>query len=73
MERESSRRSIDGSREPGFKKPRLSEETERHRGLNGFVDCDRPFQQRVFYCWNRPGAGFVASRFRTKDESARGA
>ncbi|KAJ4971898.1 hypothetical protein NE237_004997 [Protea cynaroides] len=81
MEMESSRRSIDRSREPGFKKPRLSEETERDRGSNGFVDRDRPFQQRVSTVGIAPGAGLVASRFRTnnkdrnadRDESARGA
>ncbi|KAJ4950508.1 hypothetical protein NE237_027340 [Protea cynaroides] len=81
MERESSRRSIDRSRDPSFKKPRLSEETERDRGSNGFVDRDRPFQQRVSTVGIAPEAGLVASRFRTnnkdrnvdRDESARGA
>ncbi|KAJ4951860.1 hypothetical protein NE237_028692 [Protea cynaroides] len=78
---ENSRRSIDRSRELGFKKPRLCEETKRDRGSNGFVDRDRPFQQRVSTVGISPGAGLVALRFRTnnkdrnvdRDESARGA
>ncbi|XP_042504545.1 polyadenylation and cleavage factor homolog 4-like [Macadamia integrifolia] len=80
MEMESSRRSIDRSREPGFKKPRLSEEVERDRGLKGVVDRDRSFQQRVSTVGSGPGAGSLLSRFRTnekdgnaeRDESVRG-
>ncbi|KAJ4979215.1 hypothetical protein NE237_009995 [Protea cynaroides] len=80
MEMESSRRSIDRSREPGLKKPRLSEETERDRSLNGVVDRDRAFQQRVSTVGSGPGAGPLLSRLRTnerdrnveRDESVRG-
>ncbi|XP_043698332.1 polyadenylation and cleavage factor homolog 4-like isoform X2 [Telopea speciosissima] len=72
MEMESSRRSIDRSREPGLKKPRLSEGAERDRGLNGVVDRDRSFQQRVSTVGSGPGAGPLLSRFRTneKDKNA---
>ncbi|XP_043723770.1 polyadenylation and cleavage factor homolog 4-like [Telopea speciosissima] len=80
MEMEGSRRSIDRSREPGLKKPRLSEEIERDRSLNGVVDRDRAFQQRVSTVGSGPGAGPLLSRFRTnerdrnveRDESVRG-
>ncbi|OVA04646.1 CID domain [Macleaya cordata] len=44
---ESSRRSIDRSREPGFKKPRLVAEVERDRSSNGVIDHGRLFSQRV--------------------------
>ncbi|XP_042481661.1 polyadenylation and cleavage factor homolog 4-like [Macadamia integrifolia] len=69
MEMEGSRRSIDRSREPGLKKPRLSEETERDRSFNGVVDRDRDraFQQRLSTVGSGPGAGPLLSRFKTNE------
>lgn len=64
MDMESTRRSLDRSREPGTKKPRLIEELER-----GSNPTARPFPQR------QPGSGVVttlssAARFRANDRDS---
>ncbi|KAF8403223.1 hypothetical protein HHK36_011322 [Tetracentron sinense] len=79
MVMESTRRSIDRSRELGLKKPRLGEEAERDRNSNGVVDRDRPFPPRVS-SGAGAGSGPLLSRLRTgererdaeKDGSVRG-
>ena len=62
MEMESSRRSFDRSREPGLKKPRLSDEFER--GLNPNPNG------RAFPPQRPVGANPVLTRFRARDRDS---
>lgn len=68
MEMEASRRSVlDRSREPGAKKPRLTEESERDRGPSAGAASDRgrPYAQA------RPTAGGNPPRFKASEREER--